>query len=92
MSTITFPPSKPGKESPAPDWLGDCCGLRPITLAWPKNPYLIGVLCQNPDCINHRWGVLAYDVDVARKWNQYRYTQEEIAERQAAKATKEEEK
>lgn len=76
MSVVVFPASKPGQESPAGPEFGDCCGLRPILLTWSKAPYLVGVICQRPGCINSVRGVLAYDVDAVEKWGKYRNSEE----------------
>lgn len=77
MSVVIYPWSKPGKESPAGPEFGDCCGLRPILLRWPRKIY-IGVICRNPGCINSQRGVLACDVDIVEKWEHYRMKTEEL--------------
>lgn len=70
MSVTVFPYSKPGKESPADSRFGDCCGMRPLIITWPKKDF-IGVVCQSPTCPNSE-GVLACDVDIVEKWQRFR--------------------
>jgi hypothetical protein len=65
-----------GKPLKAHDF-GKCCGRRPDVLVWPTHD-LTAVYCRNPRCEWHS-GLLAHDVDIARKWEAYRHGVGEVA-------------
>lgn len=69
MSVITITSNERGADLDASEF-GDCCDQRPFAYRWKRNQ-LISVMCSNAKCGNHQ-GVLAADVDIAKKWEKYR--------------------
>jgi hypothetical protein len=72
MAIITITSNTKPIDLPS-DGYAPCCGQTPEVITWNKGigKGCIGVLCRNPQCENHI-GVLAADVDIHRKWEQFR--------------------
>jgi hypothetical protein len=72
MAIITITSNTKPIDLPS-DGYAPCCGQTPEVITWNKGigKGCIGVLCRNPQCENHV-GVLAADVDIKQKWEQFR--------------------